>query len=88
MYSDSTHAFTIRYNLPGLHVLPVSGLREPSAFLRVREVKDWYVTYLEKMLLEEKSDHEDLTAPLLVVASVSKEEFRAKNINTYTYEVK
>lgn len=37
------------------------------------------------MLLEEDGDHEDLTAPLVVIASVKKSESRLKNINRYTY---
>ena len=43
--------------------------------------------YLQEMLLEEKGDHEDLTAPLLVIASVDKEEFKQKQMNNYSYEV-
>ena len=41
-----------------------------------------------QMLLEEGDDHEDLTSPLLVLASVEKEEFRLKNVAHYTYEVR
>ena len=67
--------------------VPVTALVEPPAFLRVREVKDWYVDYLAGMLLQDKGDHEDLTAPLLVIASVTKDKFQETNINTYTYEV-
>ena len=71
----------------GVFTLPVSTLRDPPPYLKVREVKLWYVDYLAKMLVEEDSDHEDLTAPLLVVASVSQSDFRQKNMNSYTYEV-
>lgn len=53
----------------------------------MREVKDWYVDYLANMLHEDKGGHEDLTAPLLVIASVSKDEFQERNIGKYTYEV-
>ena len=67
--------------------LPVDSLRDPPPHLRVREVKEWYVDYLAGMLLEEEGDHEDLTAPLLVIASVSKSEFRLKNMNKYTFQV-
>jgi hypothetical protein len=70
-----------------VHNIPISLLREPPQYLRVREVKGWYVDYLVQMLLDEKDDHEDLTAPLLVIASVSKEEFKLKNLHSYSYEV-
>lgn len=50
-------------------------------------MKEWFVEYLMEMLLEEDSDHEDLTAPLLVIASVTKEDFKLKNFQDYTYEV-
>lgn len=40
-----------------------------------------------EMLLDEDRDHEDITSPLLVMASVSKQEFKSKNIHNYTYEV-
>lgn len=53
--------------------LPVDSLRDPPPHLRVRDVKEWYVDYLVGMLLEEDGDHEDLTAPLLVIASCSEE---------------
>ncbi len=42
--------------------------------------------YLVGMLEVEEGNHEDLTAPLLVIASESTSAFRAKNINTYTYQ--
>ena len=32
-------------------------------------------------------DQEDLTSPLLVVASVGKSEFRPERRDTYTYEI-
>ncbi len=40
------------------------------------------------MLKEEETDHEDLTDPLLVIASCSVNEFKAVNRHNYTYEVK
>ncbi len=67
--------------------LPVSSLRDPPPYLKVREIKDWYVNYLIEMLLDEDRDHEDITAPLLVMASVTKQDFKSKNIHSYTYEV-
>ena len=69
------------------NVKTVKTLKDPPAYLRVREVKAWYVDYLVRMLLEEEGDHENLTAPLLVVASVSKADFHQKNLAKYTYEV-
>lgn len=71
----------------GVYMLPVSMLREPPQYLRVREIKEWYVEFLMKMIMDEGEDHEDITAPLLVIASVPKEEFRQKNLNMYSYEV-
>ena len=62
-------------------------LREPPQYLRVREIKQWYVELLTKMLMDEGEDHEDITAPLLVIASVPKEEFQQQKLNMYTYEV-
>ena len=58
--------------LIGVFSVPVTALVDPPTFLRVREVRDWYVDYLVGMLLQDKGDHEDLTAPLLVIASVTK----------------
>ena len=65
--------------------IPIENLRDPPAYLRVREVKDWYVDFLTTLLLNE--DAEDLTAPFMVKASVSPSELRAQKLNTYTYEV-
>ena len=66
----------------------MSALEPPPVYLQVRDVKDWYVDYLVKMLLEEEDDHEDLTSPLLVLASVDKREFRMQNVDKYTFEVR
>ena len=72
----------------GTYQINVNQLQEPPEYLRVREVKDWYVDLLGEMLAEEAGDHEDLTAPLLVVASVTKEDFKVQNVNKYTYQVR
>ncbi len=53
----------------------------------MREVKEWYVNLLMKMLQEDSQDHEELTAPLLVICSVTKEAFKQKASHTYTYQV-
>ena len=71
----------------GVYNLPIDLLREPPDYLRVREVKEWFVEYLMGMLEEEETDHEDLTAPLLVIVSCTKDEFRPKHLQKYTYEV-
>ena len=42
---------------------------------------------LMQMFKDEAEDHEELTAPLLVVCSVTKEEFQLKASHTYTYQV-
>ena len=71
----------------GTYNIQISQLREPPEYLQVREVKEWYIEYLEEMLLDDTGDHEDLTSPLLVLASVSKEEFREKCMDKYSYQV-
>ena len=45
------------------------------------------MNFSAESLKDEESDHEELTSPLLVIASVSKFEFRDKNISKYTYQV-
>ncbi len=62
-------------------------LQDPPEYLRVREVRNWYIDYQVEMIGDETADHEDLTAPLLVVASVTKEDFKVQNVNKYTCQV-
>ena len=50
-------------------------------------MKEWYVKLLMKMLQEEAEDHEELTAPLLVVCSATKDAFKQRACQTYTYQV-
>ena len=50
-------------------------------------MKNWYVDCLVDMLKEEETDHEEITAPFLVLASVSKGDFKEKCIDKYTYSV-
>ena len=71
----------------GTYQIPIEQLHEPPPCLQVREVKQWYVDYLVKMLQNDLDDHEDLTAPLLVVTSVKKKQFSTANIDKYTYQV-
>ena len=74
----------------GTFSLNITNLREPPEYLKVREVKEWYVELLMKMLEgseEGYEDYEELTAPLLVICSVEKQEFKIKSLNTYTYQV-
>ena len=75
-------------NHTGVFTLPVISLREPPPHLKVRDVKQWYVQYLVQMLLNDEGDHEDLTAPLLVIASVTRENFKQKDLHKYTYTVR
>ena len=70
-----------------MYDIPVQQLREPPQYLRVREVKAWYVDYLVGMLSGDIDDHEDLTAPLLVLVSVVKADFKFNNLQNYSYEV-
>ena len=73
----------------GTHSLNITTLRDPPDILRVRDVKDFHIDLLMKLMEgKEKGycDHEELTAPLLI-CSVSKEEFRLKSIHAYTYQV-
>ena len=74
-------------NNTGVYNLPVISLKEPPPFRRVHEVKKWYVDYLAGMFLEDKGDHENLTPPLLVIASVGKLDFQERCIERYTYDV-
>ena len=59
----------------------------PPDYLRIRDVKELYMNFIAKGLKDKENDHEELTSPLLVIASVSKSEFRDKNIIKYTYQV-
>lgn len=69
----------------GTFTVPISNLRDPPSSLKVRDVKGWYVDYLVGLL--STNDQEDLTLPLLVLASVGKTDFRPERLATYTYQV-
>lgn len=69
----------------GTYQIPFELLHEPPPSLKIREVKEWYVQYLMDILTED--DHENITAPLLVVASVTKDMFHVQNIDKYFYQV-
>lgn len=71
----------------GTFTINVDNLQDPPDYLRVREVKEWYVNLLIQMFEEESEDHEELTAPLLVICSVPKDVFKQKASHTYTYQV-
>ena len=62
-------------------------LSDPPDYLRIRDVKELYMNFIAEGLKDEENDHEELTSPLLVIASVNKSEFRDKNISKYTYQV-
>ena len=53
----------------GTFTVPVDALWDPPDYLRIKE---WYVDHLVDMLGREVDDDEDLTAPVVVVASVDK----------------
>ena len=76
------------YHATGTHTIPVEALRVPPEYLRIRDMKQWYVDHLMDMLSKEVDDHEDLTAPMLVVVSVGKSQFKPKELNKYTYQVR
>ena len=65
----------------------MDSLQDLPNHLCVREVKKWYIKLLMKMLKEEAEDHEELTAPLLVVCSATKDGFKQRASHTYTYQV-
>ena len=62
-------------------------LCDPPDYLRIRDVKEWYVDFIADALKDEAHDHEELSSPLLVIASVSKCDFRDKNMSKYSYQV-
>lgn len=65
----------------------VEQMRPPQDQLRVLDVKQWYVDHLVDMISEEDDDHEDLTAPMLVIASVPKKVFKERSAEKYTHQV-
>lgn len=67
--------------------MPISTLQSPSSEYQVQEVKEWYIDYLVDLLNNEDDDHENLTAPLLVIASVSATDFQQLQVESYTYQV-
>ena len=83
------HNHTISYIIYviGVFNIDMEKLSDPPDYLRIRDVKEWYVNFIAESLKDEENDHEELTSPLLVIASVSKSEFRDKNISKYTYQV-
>jgi hypothetical protein len=81
------HKQTTCYHI-GTFTIPFETLRDPPEYLRIRDVKEWYVDHLMGMLSQELDDHEDLTAPMLVVSSVPKQQFKQKELNKYTYQVR
>ncbi len=63
--------------LAGTLTVNVDCLLDPPEYLHMRDV----------MLSEEKDDHEDLTSPLLVICSVSKDSYQQRASLGYTYQV-
>ena len=62
-------------------------MKNPSPEFQVRDVKEWYVEFLATLLEEENNDHEELTAPLVVIASIKAADFQQRHIDKYSYEV-
>lgn len=75
------------YYTLGTYQIPIELLQEPPPYLQIRELKSWYIEYLMDMLSNSEGDHEDLTAPLLVIASVKQAEFKVSHMDKYTYQV-
>lgn len=75
------------YAITGTYNITLEQLRNPSPLLRVRDVKEWYVEYLAEEFRKENNDHEEMTAPLVVIANVTKEDWRTRDLNSYTFEV-
>ena len=75
------------YSCLGTFRISIENLKDPPDYLRVRDVKEWYVKLLMSMLKEESEDYEDLTSPLLVICSVPKDSFKQKSTGDYTYQV-
>ena len=59
----------------------------PDDIVLIRDVKPWYVAKLKEDISSEQGDHEDITSPLVVIASVTVDEFNEDNIDDYTYYV-
>lgn len=72
----------------GTFTLQVSHLKNTSPKYQIRDIKEWYVQYLATLLSEKDTDHEEPTAPLLVIASVAASSFQPRCLERYTYEVK
>ena len=75
----------------GTYSFNISSLREPPEYLKLREVKEWYVELLMKMLVgdteEGYNDYEEPTAPLLVLCPIRKQDFKMRLLHTYTYQI-
>ena len=71
----------------GTYNISLDQLRNPSPLLKVRDVKEWYVEYLAEEFKKEKNDHEEMTASLVVIGNVTREEFRTRELNSYSFQV-
>ncbi len=67
-----------------MYSIPLDNM-EAHPTLSIRDIKEWYVDYLSEMIKED--DQEELTSPLLVEASVAKDEFKPRDLSKYTYQV-
>ena len=55
--------------------------------MKVREVKDWYVDFLAEEIQKENRDLEELPAPLVVMASSTKDDSHMREKSSYTFQV-
>jgi len=55
--------------------------------MKVWEVKDWYVDFLAEEIQKENRDLEELPAPLVVMASSTKDDFHMREKSSYTFQV-
>ena len=76
------------FNSPGVYDLRVATLcNAPDDIVLIRDVKPWYIAKLKEDISSERGDHEDITSPLVVIASVTVDEFNEEDIDDYTYYV-
>ena len=62
-------------------------LQEAPEYIRIRDVKEWCVDFLVEELQRDAGDHEELTPPFVAIASCARDDFRVRNISSYTFEV-
>ena len=73
MYEILKHTYTLIKYIIGTYNISIDQLCNPNPLLRVRDVKEWCVEYLAEEFKKENNGHEEMTAPLVVPANVTKE---------------